>query len=42
MLGALRTETLENTQANLFETPAIPSGVNKFLRYLEILLALAA
>lgn len=42
MLGALRTETLENTRAKLFETPAIPPGVNKFLMYLEFLLALAA
>lgn len=42
MLGALRTETLENTRANLFETPDIPPGINKFLRYLEFLLALAA
>ena len=42
MLGALRTETLENARAKLFETPDIPPGINKFLRYLELLLALAA
>jgi hypothetical protein len=42
ILVALRHETLQNIKQNHFSTPALPTGVRKFIDHLTHLLALAA